>query len=170
MTSTRIVLALASALSLVTSVAMAQQDTTWAEWKWLVGEWVGEGSGIPGQGGGWFSLQPNLENHVLVREGVADYPASGTKPAIHHTDLMIIYPGGSGQRAIYFDNEGHVIEYTASASRGSVAFISAKVPGVPVFRLVYLFLDAERIRVTFAMSRDGETFATYTEGTCTRRK
>ena len=31
-----------------------------------------------------------------------------------HSDLLYIYPEGSGFKAIYFDNEGHVIHYAIS--------------------------------------------------------
>lgn len=36
-----------------------QQNTSWNKWNWLMGEWVGEGSGQPGQGGGTFSFKPD---------------------------------------------------------------------------------------------------------------
>jgi hypothetical protein len=51
-----------------------------------------------------------------------------------------VYPDSSGTdlKAIYFDNEGHVIHYAVSSSiPGSVVFLSdPSVPG-PQFRLMY---------------------------------
>ena len=80
-----------------------------------MGDWVGEG-GRPGQGTGRFSFRWDLQKHVLVRRGSAEFPAAQGRPVTVHEDLMVIYPapGSSGFRAVYFDNEGHVINYTIS--------------------------------------------------------
>src|SRR5512144_2320075 len=85
-----------------------------AAWNTLLGDWTGEGGGEPGAGGGTASFRFDLEKHVIIRRGTSDYPAAGGRPATHHEDLTLIYPDdGSGAAAIYFDNEGHVIRYTA---------------------------------------------------------
>jgi len=98
------------------TTCLAQSNSAWDKWSWLAGEWVGEGSGQPGQGGGTFSFKPSLDNKILVRESHSEYPAVGSKPKIIHNDLMIIYPDYSGNpvKAIYFDNEGHTINYSIS--------------------------------------------------------
>ena len=66
----------------------------WDRWQFLIGDWIGEGSGQPGQGTGGFSLQPDLEGRVLVRKNRADYPAAKDRPAFSHQDLMVVYPEG----------------------------------------------------------------------------
>src|ERR1700749_2872292 len=88
------------------TISFGQQNATWAKWSWLMGEWKGEGSGEPGKGGGVFSFKPDLDSKILVRKSHSEYPASGTKPAIIHDDLMIVYPDfpGNPSKAIYFDN------------------------------------------------------------------
>ncbi len=79
---------------------------------------------------------------------------------------MIIYPGSPGQadHAIYFDNEGHTIEYTIAYQAPAIVFTSGKSSNTPIFRLSYTPLDSNTVNVKFEMSRDGETFVTYIEG------
>ncbi len=144
-------------------------------WNALVGEWKGEGRGSPGDGGGVASFRFDLEGHVLVRRNVSDYPAAGPKPAVHHEDLMVVSPGASPSeaRAIYFDNESHVIEYTASWSADGKTLTllsSASAPG-PRFRLVYKVLGPDRISVDFDIAPPGSTeFKTYVSGVTVRVK
>jgi hypothetical protein len=154
------------------SVALGQQDSAWGNWKWLCGDWVGEGSGTPGQGTGWFSLHPDLGGKVLVRKGHAEYPKAQDRAEIVHDDLMIIYadPGGQLNKAIYFDNEGHVINYSIANSGESIVLVSLREKDVPLFRLTYSALDKDHVNITFEMSQDGEKFVTYTEGPCRRVK
>jgi len=47
------------------SFCHAQQNSDWKKWHWLMGEWKGEGTGQPGQGGGTFSFAFNLEKKLL---------------------------------------------------------------------------------------------------------
>ena len=59
-------------------------------------------------------LQPDSQGSVLVRKGHSEYPASQGRPATAHDDLIIVCAKQGRTRAIYFDNEGHVINYTSS--------------------------------------------------------
>lgn len=152
--------------------ARGQQSAApnWDRWNWLIGEWVGEGDGQPGKGSGSFSLLPDLDKKVLVRKNHSEYPATKDKPATVHDDLMIVY-GGEPGKAIYFDNESHVINYGISSSDSSIVLTSGKMDKMPVFRLTYLLIDSNTITVKFEMSMNGgETFMTYTEGRCKRKK
>src|SRR5271170_3986737 len=114
---------------------LAQQsktDARWAPLGFLIGEWVGEGGGAPGQGEGGFSFLPDQDGRILIRKNYANYPATKDKPAYSHTDLTIIYQesaeakGDTELRAIYFDNEGHTIHYTVlpAPDGNSVQFLS----------------------------------------------
>jgi hypothetical protein len=167
-----IVVILAIYLLSFVSISFGQQDTTWNRWNWLVGDWVGEGSGAPGQGTGWFSFLPDLHGKILVRKSHSEYPATKDKPEIIHDDMMIIYLDIANQpaKAIYFDNEGHIIDYTITFSEKAIVFTSNKTQSAPIFRLTYVPLDKETVDVKFEMSRDGENFVTYTEGKCRRKK
>ena len=142
-------------------------------WTVLVGEWTGEGEGQPGAGGGTATFALDLEQHVMVRRSRSDYPAAEGRPAVHHEDLLVIYPdgGAAATRAIYFDNEGHVIEYAAawSADVQVLSFTSAARPGAPAFRLTYRVLAADRLGVAFDIAPPGsETFTPYVSGVMRR--
>jgi hypothetical protein len=149
-----------------TSGSFAQQNPVWANWSWLIGEWKGEGSGQPGQGGGIFSFKTDLDGKILVRKSHSEYPASGNRPAATHDDLMIVSLDltGAPSKAIYFDNEGHTINYSINYTPKTIVLQSDKIPGVPVFRLTYTLLDDKTINTSFEMSQDGEKFMTYIEG------
>ncbi len=151
---------------LLSTAAFAQQSTGWDKWKWLMGEWHGEGDGKPGQGSGTFSFKPDLSEKILVRKSHSEYPATANKPEIIHDDLMIIYPDYSGapSKAIYFDNEGHTINYSISYTGNSIVMTSDKIANVPVFRLTYSLLDDGSVNTKFEISQDGTTFTTYVEG------
>jgi hypothetical protein len=163
---------LSFAFFVLTLVSFGQQDSTWVKWNWIIGDWVGEGGGQPGQGGGTFSFKPDLDNKILVRKSHSEYPATEGKPLVIHNDLMVIYPNfaGSPSKAIYFDNEGHTINYTIIYPENSIVLKSDKVPNIPVFRLTYTLLENEIVNTKFEMSRDGENFFTYIEGKSRRMK
>jgi len=145
-----------------------------SKWNALVGEWAGEGSGNPGSGAGTSSFQFDLEKQVLVRRSHSEYPAAGGRPATVHDDLMVIYPGtGDESRAMYFDNEGHVIEYKATWSSGgdTLTFLSKPTAGTPQFRLIYKKVDPQTMTVAFEMAPPGQTaFKPYVSGRLKRTK
>jgi len=154
------------------TICFGQQNSTWDKWNWLIGEWVGEGSGQTGQGIGAFSVKPDLYNKILVRKNHSEYPAKGNKPQIIHDDLMVVYLDltGSPSKAIYFDNEGHVINYGVTYANKTIVLTSDKSPNFPVFRLTYILLDNGTINVTFEISQDGDKFSIYTQGLCKKVK
>jgi len=145
---------------------LAQPNSTWGKWSWLLGEWAGQGSGQPGQGGGTFTFKSGLDNKILIRESHSQYAASGTNQKVIHDDLMIIYPdfAGSPAKAIYFDNEGHTINYSITLADSLITLTSDKTQNVPVFRLTYYLLENDLVNTKFEMSRDGVAFTTYLEG------
>src|SRR3954453_5720025 len=107
------------AMSLVgSSVRAASDQDPWSSCRFLLGQWIGEGSGQPGQGKGGFSFAPELEGKVLVRRNVNEIATGPGRPPTVHEDLMGVYPAEKGQplRAIYFDSEGHVISYKVHPS------------------------------------------------------
>lgn len=149
-----------------------QQDTSWGAWSRLIGNWTGEGNGKPGTGGGFFSFSTDLDNNILVRKSHSEYPAAENKPKIIHDDLMIIYKdfAGKASKAIYFDNEGHTINYNITYTDSSIILTGEKVKNTPVFRLSYIWLHENSINVKFEFSKDGENFSTYIEGKAIKEK
>ncbi len=156
-------------------LARAQQPpqaARWASWQSLIGFWVGEGD--PSQGTSHFSFLPDLQDKVLVRKNHAEYPASKDRPAVVHDDLLIVYGDTDADRkAIYFDNEEHVIEYavTLSPDRKSIVFVSPAAAGAPRYRLSYFEQDRDRFRITFEIAPPGqpEAFKSYLEGYARRK-
>lgn len=156
----------------LTFSCFGQQNSKWDGWNWLMGNWKGEGNGQPGQGGGVFSFTLDLDQKIIVRKSHSEYPATDKKPKIVHDDLMIVYMDftGNPSKAIYFDSEGHTINYVISYADKTVTLISDKVPNAPIFRLTYTLLDANTINTKFEMSQDGEKFMTYIEGKSSKVK
>jgi len=162
-------------ISLITKFANAQQpDINWDKWNFLIGEWVGEGNGQLGQGSGSFTFQIELDGKILVRKSHTEFPATKEKPASIHNDLLYIYPEWSSiaSKAIYFDNEGHVINYIITYSDSSIVFTSDIVPNAPRFRLSYNFLgiDLVNIKFEFATPQTPEEFRVYIVGKSRRKR
>jgi len=141
----------------------------WAPLQFLVGTWVGEGSGEPGAsgtGGSTFSF--DLDKKIFVRKNWAKYPPRpGEKTGTSHKDLMILYsdPAGASVRAIYFDNEGHVISYVTSfPAKQSVTFESDVSQPDPRYRLTYELRPDNKLVVVFSIAAPGQAFKEYTRG------
>jgi hypothetical protein len=157
---------LALIFSAFISVCNGQQTTTWDKWSWLIGKWQGAGTGQPGQGGGVFSFSFDLDRNIIIRKGHSEYAGIQGRPTTIHDDLMIIYTDQKSEpgKAIYFDNEGHTINYTIVYKEKSIVFTSDKTPDAPVYRLIYDLLDNGIVNTKFEMSQDGVNFKTYVEG------
>jgi hypothetical protein len=162
-------------LGLELAAQQPSNSANWARWEFLKGEWVGEGSGGPGQGSGEFSFLPELQGKILVRHSRADYPATRERPAYSHTDLLVIYvePDTNSERAIYFDNEGHVIHYSIkfSADGKSVEFLSDSMASAARYRLTYTQKNANTVAIRFEIAPPGkpEMFATYIDAQAHRK-
>lgn len=151
----------------ITTIIYGQENSNWKKLNILIGNWKGEGSGKPGEGEGYFSFNYDLNNKIIIRKSHSEYPATKDKPLIVHDDLMIVYLNYSGnpEKAIYFDNEGHVINYSITfPNDNDIVFTSDKIPNGPIFRLTYSKLENDLLNVKFEMSQDGENYITYVEG------
>jgi hypothetical protein len=170
-----IFLVLLLAFSVLCSAQSASQPGSWAQWNFLLGEWVGEGNGEPGQGTGGSSFSFDLQGRVLVRRSFAVYPGSKDRSVYRHDDLMIIYldPADQKTRAVFFDNEGHVIRYDANVSSdgSTFQFVSEPAPAAPRYRFTYVKAGADRLRFQFeiAPTERPEKFATYIQGAMYRK-
>ncbi len=160
-------------LIISTATLFSQQPVPdWSAWKFVVGEWVAEGGGRPGEGTAEFSFLPDLQNRILVRKNHNIYPAANGRPEFIHDDLLIVYQD-STTKGIYFDNEGHVIQYAASVSANgkTITLVSEPVPGTPRFRLRYSDEGNGELKITFEIAQPGtpEEFKTYVEGKARRK-
>lgn len=168
-------ISLVLSLVLLTCLAPAQQPSQgarWEAWQALIGFWAGEGD--PSQGVSQFSFLPDLQGKILVRKNHAEYPATKDRPGVVHDDWLIVYGDTDADRkAVYFDNEGHVIDYVVSVSpdRKTIVFVSPAAAGAPRYRLGYFEQDRDRFRITFEIAPPGkpEAFALYLEGFARRK-
>lgn len=165
---------LCAAVLLLSQTVFAQQAApviSLDSLNFLIGNWVGEGSADTGQpGAGYCSFHPGLQGKVIVRKNHAEYPPTSDHPAIVHDDLMIIYPDAARHqiRAFYTDNEGHVIQYTATASTDgkSAVFLGDAEAGAPRYRLTYAITQPDHITITFEIAQPGhpDQFQKFIQG------
>ncbi len=142
--------------------------TNWDDWQYYLGEWIGDGTGEPGEGSGGFSFYFDLQNQILIRKNFAEYPATEEKPAYRHDDLMVIYREPEGPfRAMYWDNEGHIIYYIAkfSEDKNTLTFIGDILESAPRFRFIYKKIDSNTLGIKFEIAPPGklEEFTSYIE-------
>jgi len=130
----------------------------------LVGEWVTP-AGEAGGSAGTATFAAGLQGRVLVRTSYAEYPATSSRPASRHDDLLIVYAAENGAlRADYYDNEGHVIRYAVQApSPGQALFVSDASPGNPRYRLQYVLAPGGVLHGRFEIAPPGkpEAFSPY---------
>lgn len=148
--------------------AQQQQKPDWSAFKFLIGDWIGVGSGAPGEGTGTTTFHFALDDHILVRKNHAEYPAANGRPAITHDDEMTFYLENKSFMVIYFDNEGHTIHYSVAFSPDSNALIltSDVNQAAPRFRFTYQRIETGRLKVIFEIAMPGkpEEFKKYVEG------
>jgi len=158
------------ALASLSSGGAADNQSMWRDWGPLLGTWMAEGKGAPGSGAGTFSFAFDLQKQVIVRKSHSNYPATAEHKAFAHDDLMIIYREQEAEktRADYFDNEGHVIRYTAdiSGDKKTITFRSDSQPSRPVFRLTYNIGVNGRLAIKFEIAPPDapQEFKVYVEG------
>jgi hypothetical protein len=161
-------LLLALTVTALSAQAPAPRPDPFEPMRFLLGTWTGANSGHPGAGAGTFTFDRQLDGKAMTRRSSTSFPPRDGRPAQTHTDLMVIYPEGGALRALYLDNEGHVIHYAAAgpAQGRGIAFTSEPGPG-PRFRLTYTVLDAQAVNTRFEMApaEQPEAFVNYLEGT-----
>ena len=114
----------------------------WQSLRFLVGTWEAktQGGSANATASGTYTFQPELRNHILARHSGSELCKGPADYNCEHGDLLYVYQEASGRpyKAIYFDNEGHVIHYDVSVpSATSVIFLSDPALPGPQFRLSY---------------------------------
>lgn len=159
----------------LTQESPAQKSAVnWNKWEYLIGEWLNYGNGLPEQGKGSFSFTKDLGGQILVRKNHTEFSASEKQTASTHDDMLIIYPDNNGNpiKAIYFDNEGHILNYAISYSDSSIVLLHEQKQSFPGFRLTYSKLNNKTVNVKFEISypqKPGD-FKPYLEGVCVKVK
>ena len=152
---------------LVAQAAAAKPDP-WAGLRFLIGTWEAKtiGGGAQAQSTGSYSFQFELGGHVLARHSVGGACKGPEHFNCEHSDLLYVFPEGGALRAIYFDNEGHVIHYVVSIPRaGALVLLSEPERPGPQFRLSYE-LSRDVLTGKFQVRMPGQAeFASYLEWT-----
>ena len=137
-----------------------------AKWNTLMGEWQGRDN--VGANSGACGFHFDLAGQIIVRTNHVVLPPTGGSAGTVHDDLLVIYRGPTEDRgrAIYFDNEGHVIEYDADWSPDGTTLTFLSKPGAgPQFRLLYKRDKSGSFDVSFAIAPPGQSvFKPYTSG------
>ena len=117
-------------------------------------------------GSGRYTFGRELNGHIFARHSTSEQNCNA--PASFdcaHSDLFYVFQEGpnSPLKAVYFDNEGHVIHYDVSTPKPqSVVFISPPGHG-PQYRLAYE-LTGEVMTGRFQLQMPGQTdWHTYLE-------
>lgn len=113
----------------------------WSALSFLEGTWDAKATGNGGAAAmGSYTFRLELRDHVLARHGDLSQCKGPSTFDCEHGDLLYIYRDAPTQplKAIYFDNEGHVIHYDVSTpSPTSAVFLSDNSQPGPQFRLAY---------------------------------
>jgi hypothetical protein len=172
----RIFAALAACFQLLSAQTAppSRTDEQWRTLSFLEGTWAAKTqpatSGIDASGD--YTFRKELGGHILARHSAS----TGCKGPIDfncdHSDLLYVYQGFPGQplKAIYFDNEGHVIHYNVSTpAPGSAVFVSDSTGTGPQYRLAYELKGAV-MEGKFQMRMPGKTeWTSYLEWSGTKR-
>jgi hypothetical protein len=133
---------------LLSSKVWSAEDDPWKAISFLEGTWGAEiwGGTAGAQGISNYTFKSELKHHVISRTSAAPATCKGPEDFdCGHSDLLYIYQEGPKQqlKAIYFDNEGHVIHYEVSTPQPTTAiFISEASASGPQFRLMYQLRNA----------------------------
>jgi hypothetical protein len=135
-------------LNLIPSArALPAPAEPWKALAFLEGTWEAHtlGGSANAQAAGTYTFKLELKRHLLARY-TAPTDCKGPKGFdCEHSDLLFVYQETEGQplKAIYFDNEGHIIHYTVSVPEPSaVTFVSEPSASGPQFQLVYQLSNA----------------------------
>ncbi|HPR63348.1 MAG TPA: hypothetical protein PK014_03935 [Thermoanaerobaculia bacterium] len=155
---------------------LSQEHDVWKPFQFLMGKWSGTGSGKPGEAvSGITSFSYELDKNIIVRKNVARYaPKEEDSKGRVHEDLLVFYPqsGDTNVKAIYFDNEGHLIHYKVSSSDtgNHVMLDSENAESEPHFRLVYELTKDGKLSVEFFFAPPGGALTSYLKGEMKREE
>jgi hypothetical protein len=131
----------------------------WSALSFLEGTWDAKATGNGGAAAmGSYTFRLELRDHILARHGDLSQCKGPSTFDCDHGDLLYIFRDAPTQplKAIYFDNEGHVIHYDVSTpSPTSAVFLSDSSEPGPQFRLAYE-LKGRVMYGTFQMRMPGQ--------------
>jgi hypothetical protein len=120
---------------------------------------------------GTYTFALDLKGHALQRTSSVDKCNGPNSFDCQHHDQLTIYANPSGTlKALYIDNEGHVIDYTIATPDPTTAIFTSEGPAAaPHFKLIY-HLDGKMMIGKFQGATPGSTdFHSYLEWSGTKQ-
>jgi hypothetical protein len=127
--------------------------------QFLEGAWAAHAAGQGAAADGAYAFRRELDGHVLARHSETAGCRGPEAFDCEHGDLLYVFQDGPGLplKAIFFDNEGHVIHYAVTVPEpNKVVFLSEAMGVGPQFRLMYA-LKGGSMQGSFAMLPPGQT-------------
>jgi hypothetical protein len=114
----------------------------WKPLQFLIGTWEAKtkGGSAGAVSSGTYTFQFELKNHILSRRTNSVECKGPSDFNCEHSDLLYVYPDapGGSLKAVFFDNEGHVIHYDVSVPNAArVVFVSDSSQKGPQLQLSY---------------------------------
>jgi hypothetical protein len=134
----------------------------------LLGEWTTHDETELGHADAVSSFASDLDRHVVIRRSSTKF-TSGRNAGTGHDDLLILYVQDSRLRAVYFDSEGHTIQYSVSFPSPNTALFESD-PGQPGprYRLTHR-VTGSKMETKFEIALPGTGFHTHVSSTSTRK-
>lgn len=138
----------------------------------LVGSWR-DAKGVVADTGGTstgrsdFTVEAN--GGLLLRRDHTNLFDTAGKPSGGFDQIMMIYPEGGAVHGDYFDGQ-HTIRYNhVDIAPDTATFTSIRLPGQPVYKLVYHLTDPKTLSVAFSILPPGASdFQPIATGTMAR--
>ncbi|HLW51844.1 MAG TPA: hypothetical protein VKW06_03285 [Candidatus Angelobacter sp.] len=152
--------------ALLAQTAAPERKDPFQPLQFLIGTWEAksEGGSAGATTSGAYSFAQELRNHVIARHTTPESCKGPNDFDCGHDDIFYIYTefAGGPLKAVYFDNEGHVIYYDVSTpNAGTAVFLSDSSRPGPQFRLSYE-LKGSTMYGEFGIRAPGQTeFKTY---------
>ncbi len=151
-------LCVAAALPAAAETAPPATDP-WAPLAFLEGTWGAKATRPDGVAvDASYLFRRELRGHVMARRAASTARCTGPSTFdCEHSDELIVYEEQPGQplKALYVDNEGHVIHYAVSTPAPNDAVFLSEGTGGPRFRLEYR-LDHGEMAGKFQIQMPGQ--------------
>jgi len=153
-------LCVAAALPATAQTSPPPATDAWAPLAFLEGTWAAKATRPDGVAvDASYLFRRELRGHVMARRAASNAQCTGSATFdCEHSDELIVYAEQPGQplKALYVDNEGHVIHYVVSTPAPNDAVFLSEGTGGPRFRLEYR-LDHGEMAGKFQMQMPGQS-------------
>ena len=146
-----------------------QPEAQWRAFQFLMGTWSGTGIGTAGEGPGTMVVASDLDGAVLKITNSQNFGPKGGRAAFTYSSIMVISPN---MKALFVDNEGHVLHYTARADGKNVTLLSVPERNSPRFRFTFKSVGEDKVDCGFDVAplETPGKFTVHVHGVATKKK